>query len=68
MEITGRQLSKNTAQKLLNSGIVSKVSDQKHLMKRSSLTKQRFISLAVKQIKSVFNFNKILGDTVNVNK
>lgn len=68
MENTGRQLSKNATQKRLINGIVSKVSGQKHLMKRSSLTKQRFISRAVKQIKSVFNFDKILGDTMNVNK
>lgn len=67
MENTGK-LWKNTTQKHLNKGIVSKVSGQKHLITRSSLTNQRFISLAVKQIKSVFNFNKILRDTMNVNK
>lgn len=67
MENTGK-LWKNTTQKRLNKGIVSKVSGQKHLITRSSLSNQRFISLAVKQIKSVFNSNKILGDTMNVNK
>lgn len=30
--------------------------------------KQRFITLVVKQMTCVFNFNKILGDITNVNK
>lgn len=66
MENTGKLEKYDT--KAFNKGIVSKVSGQKHLITRSSLTNQRFLSLAVKQKQSVCNFDKILGNTMNVSK